>query len=188
MSPSNRPRAVILAVQLPGVSDEEHAASMDELGRLADTLGLDVVARVSQKRDSLATAAVVGAGKLKEVAALTGGTGVVPTFSSKKGAAAEEADEPGEVPPVAPEGAERATVVLVDHEITPLQTRHLEQATSAEVLDRPSVILAIFKRHARTREARLQVEIARLAYIAPRLRETGGGERQGGGIGAKGAG
>jgi GTP-binding protein HflX len=51
------------------------------------------------------------------------------------------------------------------------------------------VILAIFQRHAHSREARLQVEIARLAYLAPRLRETGGArDRQGGGIGGRGAG
>jgi GTP-binding protein HflX len=51
------------------------------------------------------------------------------------------------------------------------------------------VILAIFQRHARSREARLQVEIARLSYLAPRLRESGGGkDRQGGGIGGRGAG
>jgi GTP-binding protein HflX len=57
------------------------------------------------------------------------------------------------------------------------------------VLDRTAVILAIFQRHARSREARLQVEIARLSYLAPRLRESGGGrDRQGGGIGGRGAG
>jgi GTPase len=57
------------------------------------------------------------------------------------------------------------------------------------VLDRTGVIIEIFSRHARTRAARLQVEIARLNYLAPRLRETGGGgERQSGGIGGKGAG
>ena len=51
------------------------------------------------------------------------------------------------------------------------------------------MIIEIFSRHARTRAARLQVEIARLTYVAPRLRETGGGEdRQGGGVGGKGAG
>ena len=84
---------------------------------------------------------------------------------------------------------ERASVVLVDHDITPSQARNLERATGAEVLDRTAVILAIFQRHARSREARLQVEIARLAYMAPRLRESGGGkDRQGGGIGGKGAG
>ncbi len=54
------------------------------------------------------------------------------------------------------------------------------------MLDRTAVILAIFQRHARSREARLQVEIARLAYLAPRLREGGAGkDRQAGGIGSK---
>ena len=56
-------------------------------------------------------------------------------------------------------------------------------------MDRSAVILAIFQRHARSREARLQVEIARLSYEAPRLREAGGGrDREGGGIGGRGAG
>jgi GTP-binding protein HflX len=79
--------------------------------------------------------------------------------------------------------------VLVDHEITPSQARNLEKATGKQVLDRTAVILAIFHRHARSREARLQVELARLGYLAPRLRESSGGkDRQGGGIGGKGAG
>jgi GTP-binding protein HflX len=85
--------------------------------------------------------------------------------------------------------AAQATVVLVDHDLTPTQLRNLEGATGAEVLDRTAVILAIFERHARSREARLQVEIARLAYMAPRLRVAGhGSDRSGGGLGAKGAG
>jgi GTP-binding protein HflX len=78
---------------------------------------------------------------------------------------------------------------LVDHELTPSQARNLERATGAEVLDRTAVILAIFQRHARSREARLQVEIARLVYWAPRVRESSGRQdRQGGGIGGRGAG
>jgi GTP-binding protein HflX len=56
------------------------------------------------------------------------------------------------------------------------------------VLDRTGVIVEIFHRHARSREARLEVEIARLNYVAPRLREAGGADRQRGGIGGKGAG
>jgi GTP-binding protein HflX len=80
-------------------------------------------------------------------------------------------------------------VVLVDHDLTPTQQRNLERATGVDVLDRSSVILEIFHRHARTREARLQVEIARLKYLAPRLREgAGGGDRVRGGVGGKGAG
>lgn len=190
-------RAVLVAVQLPGVDDAAHAASLVELGRLAKTLGLDVVGQVSQKRGALAAAAVVGEGKLRELARFTGGSGAVPSGVPAHrirsgGQRVEEAPDAEEAaPPVAADDnrpVPRATVVLVDHDITPSQARNLERATGAEVLDRSAVILAIFQRHARTREARLQVEIARLAYLAPRLREGGGRDRQGGGIGGKGAG
>src|SRR5258705_471342 len=103
-----------------------------------------------------------------------------------------ESGSPGEEGAPAPEGVaprEQAGLVLVDCDLSPSQARNLERATGAEVLDRSAVILAIFQRHARSREARLQVEISRLSYIAPRLRETGGGrDREGGGIGGRGAG
>jgi len=82
-----------------------------------------------------------------------------------------------------------ADTVLVDHEITPSQARNLEKATHAVVMDRTAVILEIFHRHARSRAARAQVEIVRLQYLAPRLRERAAGkDRQRGGIGGKGAG
>jgi GTP-binding protein HflX len=83
----------------------------------------------------------------------------------------------------------KADIVIVDHELTPSQQRNLERATGAEVLDRSSVIVEIFHRHAKSRKAKLEVEIARLTYVAPRLREAGAGaDRQRGGIGGKGAG
>ena len=148
---------------------------------------------MTQRRARLDPGAVVGEGKLKELAEWTGGTGVVPVGPPKaSGAAARrprrsQTRSPSTEP--ARSEADRAGLVLVDHELTPSQARNLERATGAEVLDRTAVILAIFQRHARSREARLQVEIARLAYIAPRLRETGGGrDREGGGIGGRGAG
>ena len=82
-----------------------------------------------------------------------------------------------------------ADAILVDHEISPSQARNLENATGAVVMDRTAVILEIFHRHARSRTARAQVEIVRLQYMAPRLREQGAGrDRQRGGIGGKGAG
>jgi GTP-binding protein HflX len=82
-----------------------------------------------------------------------------------------------------------AQIVIVDTDLSPSQIRNLESASGVKVLDRTGVIIEIFSRHARTKAARLQVEIARLTYVAPRLRETGGGEdRQGGGVGGKGAG
>src|SRR5918998_5390136 len=68
--------------------------------------------------------------------------------------------------------AERADVVLVDHEISPSQTFGLAKELGCEVMDRTMVILEIFHRHARSRAARAQVEIARLGYMAPRLREA----------------
>jgi GTP-binding protein HflX len=186
-----RPRAVIVGVQLPEASDDAFEASLVELGRLADTLGLEVVARITQRRAALAPAAVLGEGKLRELAAFTGGTGVVPAYVKPgKGKAEAEDDEDDDAGSMAVEGADaQATVVLIDHDLTPSQMRNLEKATDAEVLDRTSVILAIFQRHARTREAKMQVEIARLAYAAPRLREAGAGQdRQRGGVGGKGAG
>ena len=73
----------------------------------------------------------------------------------------------------------RPEFVIVDHELSPSQIRNLERATGAQVLDRTGIIVEIFHRHANTREAKLQVEMARLKYVAPRLRESGGGgERQ----------
>ncbi|MES2856930.1 MAG: GTPase HflX [Bdellovibrionota bacterium] len=80
-------------------------------------------------------------------------------------------------------------LVVLDCELSPNQIKNLEKSFDCEVMDRTAVIIEIFSRHARTRAARLQVEIARLTYLAPRLRETGGGQdRQGGGIGGKGSG
>ena len=83
-------------------------------------------------------------------------------------------------------------MVLIDHEISPSQARNLEKETGGEVMDRTMVILEIFHRHARSRAARAQVEIARLGYMAPRLREAakqaGPKDRARGGIGGKSAG
>ena len=84
-----------------------------------------------------------------------------------------------------PDAARKPEFVIVDHELSPSQIRNLERATGAQVLDRTGVIVEIFHRHANTREAKLQVEIARLKYVAPRLRESsgGGGRQQGPGAG-----
>src|SRR5713101_7764638 len=63
-------------------------------------------------------------------------------------------------------------VILVDHEISPSQAHTLEMEVGCEVMDRTMVILEIFHRHASSRYARAQVEIARLGYMAPRMREA----------------
>ena len=190
--------AVVVAVQLPDVSDEELDSSVAELERLAKTLGLQPIGRVTQRRGKLAPGVVLGAGKLVELAQWTGGTGIVPAYVKPGRETDEEIDDEPDVPDApddddAPADEEapsaKANVVIVDHDLSPTQQRNLEKATGVEVHDRTSVILEIFHRHAKTREARLQVEIARLKYLAPRLRESsGGGDRVRGGIGGKGAG
>ena len=82
-----------------------------------------------------------------------------------------------------------ADVVIFDRNLSPTQQRNLERGLDARVLDRTQLILDIFARHARTREGRLQVELAQLSYLLPRL--TGRGvemSRLGAGIGTRGPG
>jgi GTP-binding protein HflX len=183
------PLAVLVGIQMPEVDDIAHEASLEELGRLVKTLGYEVVGTVSQRREGTGAGALLGSGKLAELAAMTGGTGIVgsmaPTHKSKARARFEDAGGAAEAAPAEPEGGRKPSFVIVDHELSPSQIRNLERATGAEVLDRTGVIVEIFHRHANTREAKLQVEMARLKYVAPRLRETGGGggRQQGPGAG-----
>ncbi len=67
---------------------------------------------------------------------------------------------------------ESVDAILVDHEISPSQAHNLAKEAGREVMDRTMVILEIFHRHARSKTARTQVEIARLGYMAPRMREA----------------
>jgi GTP-binding protein HflX len=81
------------------------------------------------------------------------------------------------------------TTVIFDDELTPSQQRNLEKALDVKVLDRTALILDIFAQHARTREGRLQVELAQHEYILPRLRgQWSHLERLGAGIGTRGPG
>ena len=80
-------------------------------------------------------------------------------------------------------------LVIVDHNLTPVQLRNMEKGIGRRVIDRTQLILDIFATHARTREGQLQVELAQLNYLLPRL--TGKGaelSRLGGGIGTRGPG
>jgi len=82
-----------------------------------------------------------------------------------------------------------ATLILFDHDLTPTQLRNLEEALPCRVIDRTQLILDIFARHARTREGQLQVELAQLEYMLPRLTGKGSAMSQlGGGIGTRGPG
>jgi len=82
-----------------------------------------------------------------------------------------------------------ATLILFDHDLSPTQLRNLEEALPCRVVDRTQLILDIFARHARTREGQLQVELAQLEYMLPRLAGRGASMSQlGGGIGTRGPG
>lgn len=205
-------KAVLVGIHLPHMSHQDLEGSLQELSRLVTTLGYSVVGRVTQKRSSDRKAILLGEGKLQELAQWTGGTGQVASLVEHKlskaaqkwadeAAATENEDEDedsesddfeddeGQEQESHPAPTETADIVIVDCDLSPSQLRNLESATGVPVLDRTGVIIEIFSRHARTKAARLQVEIARLTYVAPRLRETGGGEdRGGGGVGGKGAG
>jgi GTP-binding protein HflX len=86
-------------------------------------------------------------------------------------------------------GMAHADVVLFDHDLSPSQQRNIERAIKARVIDRTQLILDIFARHARTREGQLQVELAQLEYMLPRLGGRGKEMSQlGGGIGTRGPG
>jgi GTPase len=179
-------RAILIGIQLPGVDDVAHTASIEELGRLVKTLGYEVVGTISQKRDELDGSTVLGKGRLEELAAITGGSGVVGSMAiPRKSKARERFEDANQQKPEVrqiepdPEAFPKPEFVIVDHDISPSQARNLERATGARVLDRTGVIVEIFHRHAHSREAKLQVEMAQLKYIAPRLRESSaGGERK----------
>lgn len=82
-----------------------------------------------------------------------------------------------------------ASIILFDHDLSPTQLRNLERVMPARVVDRTQLILDIFARHARTREGQLQVELAQLEYMLPRLTGRGAAMSQlGGGIGTRGPG
>jgi len=155
--------AVAASVQLPHVSDLEFEASLAELRELAKTLGFTVVHTFIQKRASFDTTGYLGVGKRQEIAHY-----------------------------VEYETGYEIEAVLVDHEISPSQARNLEKETGCGVMDRTMVILEIFHNNARSRAAKAQVEIARLGYMAPRLREAaklaGPQGRQRSGVGGRGAG
>lgn len=162
---THRPRALIVAVQLDGVSDTEFNSSLVELAELAKTLGLEVVGQFTQKRAAFDSSAYIGVGKRDEIRQFVEGQ---------------------------QEASDAVEFILVDHEISPSQALNLENEVGCEVMDRTVVILEIFHRNASSHAARIQVEIARLTYMAPRLREAakreGPSGRQRSGTGGRGSG
>ncbi|HEY3256529.1 MAG TPA: GTPase HflX, partial [Polyangiaceae bacterium] len=165
---SSLPKALLVGVRLPGISEPEFEASLAELERLVKTLGYRVVARVTQTRATLAPTAVLGEGKLVELAALTGGSGhagvevervkdkarirreaieagkTVPTDDGEDEDEDEsDLDDSPAAPGTPPADTDDLQLIAVDHEISPSQLRNLERATGITVLDRTGVIIEI---------------------------------------------
>ncbi len=199
-------RAIVASVHLQTITDIEFESSLVELRELAKTLGYEVVGTFVQKRVTFDRAAYLGVGKRQEIRRFIenkideddnaadhdgdgdGASDDDESITPKRGAARAKAAAQSAADP----DTRRADMVLIDHDVSPSQARNLEIDVGVEVMDRTMVILEIFHRHASSRAARAQVEIARLGYMAPRLREAaklaGPKERQRSGTGGRGAG
>ncbi len=187
--------AIVAAVQRPSVSDVEFGASLTELRELAKTLGFTVIRTFTQKRSGFDKVAYLGVGKREEIRRFVNNEPDIemesdlasPDFSPGLSTQGEAWNDAG-----AMDSTEQVDALFVDHEISPSQARNLEKEVGCQVMDRTMVILEIFHRNARSPAARAQVEIARLGYLAPRLREAaklaGPQGRQRSGVGGRGAG
>ncbi|HLB55371.1 MAG TPA: GTPase HflX [Gemmatimonadales bacterium] len=131
-------RAILVAAPRKGSRDVEQLQEhLEELARLVDTAGAQVVGRLTQQVAAPSPATLLGEGKVGELKAKVAGEG--------------------------------ATLAIFDDELTPVQGANLERELGVRVMDRAEVILDIFSTRARTAEAKLQVELAQLEYLLPRL-------------------
>ena len=129
---------MLVAAPRKGSPDARHVEEhLEELTRLVDTAGAEVVGRISQHIASPNPATLIGEGKVEEVAERV--------------------------------AASDASLVIFDEELSPVQGVNLEAELKVRVMDRAEVILDIFSTRARSHEAKLQVELAQLQYLLPRL-------------------
>jgi GTP-binding protein HflX len=154
---ADRDRVLLVGVKTDNSKPQEFQDRLEELARLVETAGGEVLQIVRQKRSRTHPQTVVGEGKVQEIAltAQTLGT----------------------------------NLIVFDRDLTPAQVRNLETQIGIRVVDRTEVILDIFAQRAQSRAGKLQVELAQLEYMLPRL--TGRGQamsRLGGGIGTRGPG
>ncbi len=149
---------MLVGAPLKRSSDRHHVEEhLEELARLADTAGAEVVGTLTQQLDRPHPATYLGKGKLEEL---------------------KHRAQSGDV-----------SLVLFDDELSPAQGKNVEQAVGVRVMDRAELILDIFATRARSNEAKLQVELAQLEYMLPRLtRMWTHLEKFRGGIGMRGPG
>lgn len=152
-----RPRVILVGLLRDADELEQVSRDLDELHRLVEDAGGEVVDIIVQRRSEPHPAYFIGKGKAKEIARRVEELGV--------------------------------EIVVFDDSLKPNQVRNLEKIIPVKIIDRVQLILDIFARRARSREGQLQVELAQLKYLLPRL--TGKGaelSRLGGGIGTRGPG
>ncbi len=157
------------------LNESTHSDAKDDSAPAASTLGFDA-------DESLA--------EFRELVLSAGGEIIAELMQRRAKADPATLVGPGKVEEIAGIAAStEADLVLFDHDLTPTQLRNLDAALPCRVLDRTQLILDIFARHARTREGQLQVELAQLEYMLPRLTGRGKAMSQlGGGIGTRGPG
>jgi GTP-binding protein HflX len=144
-------------LRLPQQRRFEVEESLDELGRLAESAGAEVVGRMLQERRAPTPGLYFGKGKVEELKALS--------------------------------HRQAADLMISDDPLSPVQERNLGGTLGLKVIDRTALILDIFAQRARTMEGKLQVELAQLSYLLPRLvGQWKHLERLGGGIGTRGPG
>jgi len=150
-------RVILVGAPLRSLARDLADEHLDELGRLTDTAGGDVVGTVVQRIEAPHPRYYLGDGKARALAELV---------------AEQEAD-----------------LVVFDEELSPAQGKNLEELIGVRVMDRSELILDIFATRARSKEARMQVELAQLEYLLPRLRRMWSHlSRIRGGIGLRGPG
>jgi GTP-binding protein HflX len=132
-----RERAILVGAPPKSIGAEAAEEHLEELGRLADTAGVEIVGTVTQRLESPSPRLYIGEGKAAELR--------------------YEAEAAG------------ATLALFDEELSPAQGKNLEDLTGLRIMDRAELILDIFATRARTAEAKMQVELAQLQYMLPRL-------------------
>ncbi len=155
----SRESALLIGLERPGHDRWAVKDSLEELRELAVSAGAEVLDVISQKRDSPAAATFIGTGKVEELAVRCRDTG--------------------------------ANLVIFDDDLSPAQGRNLSEilGLNVKVIDRTELILDIFAQRARTREGKIQVELAQLQYMLPRLAGLWTHlSRQRGGVGSRGPG
>ena len=150
-------RVLLVGLMTEDMSPQQFQDSLDELARLVESAGGEVVETVQQKRSRPHPQTVVGQGKVEEI-----------SLRAYK---------------------HRANLIVFNRDISPSQARNLEAEIGIRVVDRTEVILDIFAQRAQSQAGKLQVELAQLEYMMPRLRGRGQEmSRLGGGIGTRGPG